>query len=374
MELSAPRLTYRSLDLEAPDLHELDPRRPASIARQLRKRAKRQVDLDEPAKPTAASFFIPTGSLLGMPTNSTLTLFSGLLPSAPANVETDAHLFFLLVRNRHIADRERLVIWFNGGPGCSSFDGALMEIGPFRLIEGTQTLKEIDGAWNEYANVLFGNSPSPACLLHETLTPSQSINLPARAIATSARTIMCMSWTWCVILCSVTVLRSFARIGSKSRSRLPSPLLRHLPRVLRYGRAFDDACCTAATIAKLAQTYLAGESYAGQYIPYIADAILKTTLIQMPLKGLLIGNGWIDPWYQYPAYMPFSYSTGVIKEGTSQAKRVEDIHAACMNRLGNIGYANYGVKEGTCESILGTIIDTTVQTCVVNARSGSRRL
>lgn len=64
---------------------------------------------------TAASFFVPR--LLGLPRNSTLTLFSGLIPSSPPNAPTptDAHLFFVLARNRHIADRERLIIWFNGG-------------------------------------------------------------------------------------------------------------------------------------------------------------------------------------------------------------------------------------------------------------------
>ena len=34
-----------------------------------------------------------------------------------------------------------------------------MEVGPFRLVpNGDGQLKEIDGAWNEYANVLFGAS------------------------------------------------------------------------------------------------------------------------------------------------------------------------------------------------------------------------
>lgn len=50
-------------------------------------------------------------------------------------------------------------------------------------------------------------------------------------------------------------------------------------------------------------TYIAGESYAGQYIPYIADAVMRSAWITTPLKGLIIGNGWISPREQYPAYM-----------------------------------------------------------------------
>ena len=34
---------------------------------------------------------------------------------AQDGVENDAHLFFLLVKARHIAQREKLVLWFNGG-------------------------------------------------------------------------------------------------------------------------------------------------------------------------------------------------------------------------------------------------------------------
>ena len=111
---------------------------------------------------SAANFFIP--SLPGQPQDSTLVQYAGHIPSAPVknghvDLESDAHLFFYLVRNRHIADRERTLIWFNGGPGCSSFDGAMMEVGPLRLVPGSQgQLKEVPSAWNEYANVIFSQS------------------------------------------------------------------------------------------------------------------------------------------------------------------------------------------------------------------------
>lgn len=153
---------------------------------------------------SAADFFIP--SLPGQPADATVTMYGGHIASAPPkngspDTESDAHLYFYLVRNRHIADTERTLLWsvpagssdsarvafarimtryaplcwipsletdrigvrsrrFNGGPGCSSFDGGLMEIGPFRLApHGDGKLVELEGAWNEYANVIFSALP-----------------------------------------------------------------------------------------------------------------------------------------------------------------------------------------------------------------------
>lgn len=76
------------------------------------------------------------------------------------------------------------------------------------------------------------------------------------------------------------------------------------------------------------QTYLGGESFAGQYIPYFgmvvgpksiltfhnmytADAIL-TSGLNIPLRGAAIGNGWIDGRSQYPAYLEFAVAHGII--------------------------------------------------------------
>ena len=51
-----------------------------------------------------------------------------------------------------------MVIWLNGGPGCSSMDGALMEIGPYRLKDN-HTLRYNDGSWDEFTNILFIDNP-----------------------------------------------------------------------------------------------------------------------------------------------------------------------------------------------------------------------
>lgn len=72
--------------------------------------------------------------------------------------EHNGNLFFWHFQNKHIAKKQRTVIWLNGGPGCSSEDGALMEIGPYRLKD-QNTLTYNEGAWNEFANVMFVDNP-----------------------------------------------------------------------------------------------------------------------------------------------------------------------------------------------------------------------
>jgi len=74
------------------------------------------------------------------------------------DAEHNGNLFFWHYQNRHIANRQRTVIWLNGGPGCSSMDGALMEIGPYRVREGGK-LEYNNGSWDEFANVLFVDQP-----------------------------------------------------------------------------------------------------------------------------------------------------------------------------------------------------------------------
>ena len=41
-----------------------------------------------------------------------------------------------------------------GGPGCSSFDGLLLESGPLRMKDGI--LRVIEGGWDEYSTLVFG--------------------------------------------------------------------------------------------------------------------------------------------------------------------------------------------------------------------------
>ena len=49
----------------------------------------------------------------------------------------------------------------------------------------------------------------------------------------------------------------------------------------------------------------------------IASAIINSTSTnEINLKGIAIGNGWIDPKQQYPGYVDFAYEKGLIKKDT----------------------------------------------------------
>jgi carboxypeptidase D len=104
------------------------------------------------ADKTAADYYIH--SLPGAP-QPLLNMYAGHVEITP---EHHGNMFFWFYKNRHIANRQRTVIWLNGGPGCSSMDGAMMEIGPYR-VKKDGNLELNDGSWDEFANLLFIDNP-----------------------------------------------------------------------------------------------------------------------------------------------------------------------------------------------------------------------
>jgi carboxypeptidase D len=108
--------------------------------------------------------------------------------------------------------------------------------------------------------------------------------------------------------------------------------------------------------------YLAGESYAGQHIPYIAKAILDRNKAgaahPWQLKGMLIGNGWIAPEEQYKAYLSFAYEKGIVQRDSDLAKRLESQQAICLAALDEAGGRDR-VDLPKCEQVLQEILRET---------------
>ncbi|KAH7084911.1 pheromone-processing carboxypeptidase KEX1 [Paraphoma chrysanthemicola] len=255
------------------------------------------------AEKTQADYFIH--DLPGAPEGPLLKMHAG-------HIEVDAahnsNLFFWHYQNRHIADRQRTVLWLNGGPGCSSMDGAMMEVGPYRVREGGN-LEYNNGSWDEFANLLFVDQP---------------------------------------------VGTGFSYVNTDS-------YLTDLDQMADHMMTFLEKWFALFPEYEHDDLYIAGESYAGQHIPYIARAILNRNKNQAKrqwnLKGLLIGNGWMSPVDQYLAYLPFAYQNGMLQADTDAARRVEQQQAICIKKLNDGGHNHVDTSE--CEQIMVNILEET---------------
>ncbi|KAI0842576.1 alpha/beta-hydrolase [Hypoxylon sp. FL0890] len=255
------------------------------------------------AELTASDYFVH--SLPGAPESNLIKMHAGHIEITP---EHNGNLFFWHFQNQHIANRQRTVIWLNGGPGCSSEDGALMEIGPYRLKD-ENTLVYNNGSWNEFANLLFVDNPVGTGFSYaDTNSYVHELDEMANQF--------------------VTFLEKWYKLF---------PEYEH-----------DDI-------------YIAGESYAGQHIPYIAKAILARNKLPQTqtawnLKGLLIGNGWVSPPEQYEAYLTFAYEKGIVAKGSDTAVKLEAQYRVCRKDLATSG--NH-VDNTACERVLQEILRLT---------------
>ncbi|KZP21532.1 alpha beta-hydrolase [Athelia psychrophila] len=264
--------------------------------------------------PSAASFFVPHLPDLHQDEAHPLHIYAGHIesdPNQPAVPSKDvtAHLYFVLVKARRTADKERVMFWFNGGPGCSSFDGLMMENGPWR-VDGKGGLKALEGGWEEYTHMVYIDQPAGTGLSYT------STNHYVHSLTEAADQILQFMRTW------YKVFPEFA--------------------------AMD--------------TYFGGESYAGQYIPYFADKILKSNL-NMPLRGVAIGNGWMDARRQYPAYLDYATKHGLLEENSNlykaAKKRTDECNADMLKLTGEpVAVPNC---EGLVREVLEGLDKTTAQ-------------
>nr|POE76410.1 putative serine carboxypeptidase-like 30 [Quercus suber] len=86
-------------------------------------------------------------------------------------------LFYWFYEATTQADERPLVLWLNGGPGCSSVGyGATQEIGPFLVDTHGNGLEYNPYSWNTKANILFLESPVGVGFSYSNTT-SDYINL-----------------------------------------------------------------------------------------------------------------------------------------------------------------------------------------------------
>ena len=82
--------------------------------------------------------------------------FSGFLDIP----DTSKKLHYLFFEAQENAADAPVLIWFNGGPGCSSMLGFLQEHGPFVMDNGKSDFRKNPYSWNKEANILYIEQPA----------------------------------------------------------------------------------------------------------------------------------------------------------------------------------------------------------------------
>uniref|UniRef100_A0A803MNB9 Carboxypeptidase n=1 Tax=Chenopodium quinoa TaxID=63459 RepID=A0A803MNB9_CHEQI len=195
-----------------------------------------------------------------------------------------------------------LILWLNGGPGCSSVGyGAVVELGPLKVDETGVGLLFNNFSWITEANLLFVESPVGVGFSY-TNTSSDLTKLDDEFVAEDAYSFL-VNW---------------------------------------FGRYPQF---------KNQDFFLAGESYAGHYVPQLAELIFdrnkdQTMNLKINLKGFLVGNPETDDFYDSKGLLEYAWSHTVISDDMyNKTKEVCDFKTLywpkeCVTAM-NLVYGKY---------------------------------
>uniref|UniRef100_K7FT20 Carboxypeptidase n=1 Tax=Pelodiscus sinensis TaxID=13735 RepID=K7FT20_PELSI len=191
--------------------------------------------------------------LPGLAKQPSFRQYSGYL-----HVGQNKHLHYWFVEAQSNPESSPLVLWLNGGPGCSSMTGLLTEHGPFTIQPDGTTLQYNDYSWNKIANMLYLESPAGVGFSY-----SDDKNYATNDTEVAHNNYLALK----------EFLRLFPEYGQNS-------------------------------------LFLTGESYAGIYIPTLAEWVMQDASIN--LKGLAVGNGLSSYEINDNSLVYFSYYHGLL--------------------------------------------------------------
>jgi len=159
-------------------------------------------------------------------------------------------------------ERDPLLLWLNGGPGCSSLEGLMTENGPFRVTNMNQTIEENVYAWNKIANVLYLESPTKVGFSYST---DPNVKYGDNETA----------------LLNYNTIKEFLTVYPEYQTR---------------------------------DFFISGESYGGIYLPTLAMYLIQDKDIKPYFKGMAVGNGYISVPYLTNSIPPLLYEHLLVGE------------------------------------------------------------
>ncbi|RDD46483.1 Lysosomal protective protein [Trichoplax sp. H2] len=168
------------------------------------------------------------------------------------NVGSNDRLHYWFFESQGNASADPVVLWLNGGPGCSSLSGLINEHGPFS-IEEDLTLSLRNTSWNKFANIIYLESPIGVGYSYNTQQDYTSSD-------------------------NSTAMKNHQAI-KEFYKRFP-----------QYS---------------LSNFYLSGESYGAVYVTTLALRLIQDS--SLSLAGIMIGSGIFDFQKNFDSAMFFGY-------------------------------------------------------------------
>ncbi|KAF7825886.1 serine carboxypeptidase-like 20 [Senna tora] len=206
--------------------------------------------------------------------------FNGTIPSkhyagyVTVDESHGRNLYYYFVVSESKPFEDPLVLWLNGGPGCSSFDGFIYEHGPFNFEKNGGNLPKLHlnpYSWSKVSNIIYLDSPAGVGFSYSKNESDYQTGDKKTAIDTHT---FLLKW--------FELYPEFLR----------NPL------------------------------YLSGESYAGIYVPTLANEIVKGidagVKPTLNFKGYMVGNGVTDEVFDGNALVPFTHGMGLISDDLYQ--------------------------------------------------------
>ncbi|KAL7622848.1 hypothetical protein AAE478_006527 [Parahypoxylon ruwenzoriense] len=212
--------------------------------------------------------------------------YAGYLPISDNPDDTNELFFWFFPSSTPNNTEKEILLWLNGGPGCSSFEGLIQENGPFTWQYGTLKPVPNPWAWNRLTNVVWVEQPVGTGFSRGTVTARGEEDVASQFLG---------FWR--------NFVNTFSLQGYK--------------------------------------VYIAGESYAGAYCPYIASAMLDANdPAYFNVSGMIIYDPVLgdDVVQESATTVPFvDYHRNLMPFNDSFSAYIHGLHDSC-------GFADYNAR------------------------------
>ncbi|KAG5520530.1 hypothetical protein RHGRI_033194 [Rhododendron griersonianum] len=248
-------------------------------------------------------------------------------------------LFYYFVEAEGDPDSKPLVLWLNGGPGCSSLGvGAFSENGPFR--PSGKVLVRNEYSWNREANMLYLETPIGVGFSYSNDTSSSlSVN-----------------------------------------DKITGMSLQFYPHCTRDNLVFLHKWFVKFPQYRNRSLFITGESYAGHYIPQLAELMIQFNKKEklFNLKGIALGNPVLEFATDFNSRAEYFWSHGLISDPAYK------LFTSTCNYSRYVSEYYRGSVSQTCSKVMSLITmetsrfvdnyDVTLDVCISSVLSQSKIL